>query len=527
MYFLYSVITATGMLLLLPYFLIRGVRQKKYIHNLPERLGLRFPAELMPGNRVQQNVAAASARNTLWIHAVSVGEVLAAVPLARALAPAFPHRRLVVSTTTATGQAVARERMKFADAIFYFPLDWRRPVRRVFNAVRPEMVIIFETELWPNFLREARRARVPVVFVNGRISDRSFRKFSRVGLLRGFLRRMLADATMYLMQSAGDAERLERLGAPAERVLVAGNMKYDVAPPPPNAIVSWVSRGIADSGRGPLLVAGSVVAGEEAAVLAAFRAVRQRWPAALLVLAPRKPERFDDAGAIAERGGFCVVRRSALREDSAAGVGDGHGGSDCGDTDAAAGMLPGGSQPAPAGEQVSLQPAPAAPQAQASEAASYSGFSGSPSAATSGTRGEPWNVLLLDTIGELAAMYQIADAVFVGGSLEPVGGHNPVEPAVFGRAPVFGPSMENFRDMAAELIAGNAALQVRSGDELATAWNTLLANGEMRGAHGPCGTRYCRAAPGRHSGDAGAHYAIAGGGAVAALNGCADRHQEQ
>ncbi len=217
MYFLYSVITAAGMLLLSPYFLIKGIRQNKYLSNLRERFAWRFPPEL-----TAQNATVSGARSgpdgTIWLHAVSVGEALAAVPLARALKKRFPDRRLVVSTTTATGQAVARERLSFADAIFYFPLDWRGPVRRALRAVRPDAIVILETEIWPNFLREAHRAGVPVVFVNGRFSDRSFRRLSRAvkvsgGSLRGFVSDVLNRATLFLMQSEEDRARLIALGA--------------------------------------------------------------------------------------------------------------------------------------------------------------------------------------------------------------------------------------------------------------------------------------------------------------------------
>ena len=158
------------------------------------------------------------ASRAIWLHAVSVGEVLAAVPFARCLKQRFPGWRLVVSTTTATGQALARERMNFADAVFYFPFDWNGPVRRAFRAVQPGTIVILETEIWPNLLRQARRDGVPVVFVNGRLSDRSFRGFSRAvklsgGMLGGFLRRILNDATLYLVQSGQDAARLIALGA--------------------------------------------------------------------------------------------------------------------------------------------------------------------------------------------------------------------------------------------------------------------------------------------------------------------------
>jgi 3-deoxy-D-manno-octulosonic-acid transferase len=421
MYLLYSVLTAVATLLLTPYFLVRSFRSKRYLQNLPERLGLRFPTELAAGDR--------SAPGAIWIHAVSVGEALAAVPLAQAVKKRFADRRLVVSTTTATGQALARERLPFADAIFYFPLDWRGPVRRALRAARPALVIIFETEIWPNFLREARRAGIPVVFVNGRISEVSFRRFTRVlrwsgGAVGGFLRRVLGDASLYLMQNGADARRLLSLGAPVERVSVIGNLKYDMTPPAAGPLVRWLEAEVARSRRWPVLVAGSVTAGEEPAVLEALAAVGKKWPDALLVLAPRKPERFSGAAELVEQAGWRVIRRSELALNGVA---------------------------------------PSAPSAKGGELAS-----------TPGRR----SVLLLDTIGELSGVYQIADAVFIGGSLEPAGGHNPLEPAAFGKTPVFGFSMDNFREIAGTLVGAGGAVQVRSGEELGAAWMALLADAE-------------------------------------------------
>jgi 3-deoxy-D-manno-octulosonic-acid transferase len=422
MYFVYSVFTAAGVLLLSPYLLLRGMGRRQYLKNLPERMGMRFPPELLAAG-------GAAGPGAIWVHAVSVGEVLAALPLARSLKQRFGERRLVISTTTATGQALARERMKFADAVFYFPLDWRGPVRRALTAVHPALVVVFETEIWPNFLRETRRTGTPVVFVNGRISDRSFRRFTRAlrwfgSVLRGFLRGALADGTLYLMQSEEDATRVLALGAPVGRVVVAGNLKYDLARAEENELEVWLRQEVARSGSGPLLVAGSVVAGEESAVLEALAAVERKWPNALLVLAPRKPDRFDTAAALIEQSGRVAVRRSGLLLGGAA-----------------AGAL-------------TCEP------------------------------GAPRRVLLLDTIGELAAMYGIADVVFIGGSLEPMGGHNPLEPAVAGRAPVFGPSMDNFRDVAREFVRADAAIVVSSGAELGAAWIELLGDPERRARMG-------------------------------------------
>jgi 3-deoxy-D-manno-octulosonic-acid transferase len=409
MYALYSLLTAAGMLLLSPYFLLRGLVQGKYLGNIPERLGWRFPPELRGKN------SPGPAEKAIWIHAVSVGEVLAVLPLAEQLKKRFPLRRLVVSTTTVTGQKLARQRMPFADAVFYFPLDWRGPIQRALAAAHAGVVIIVETEIWPNFLRECRRAKVSVIFVNGRLSERSFRGYGRAlaysaGLLAGFLKEVLNDATLFLMQSEEDASRLIALGAPGERVLVTGNLKYDLAEPGDSAISSWLEAQLTKSSRGPVIVAGSVLANEEDAVLRAFGEVERDFPRALLILAPRKPEQFDNAAAIVAKSGRKLLRRRDLV------------------------------------------------------------LNGAGSSALS----EPGNVLLLDSLGELAGLYGLADAVFVGGSLVPGGGHNPLEPAALRKVPVYGPSMENFSEMSGKFLAAGAAIQVKNSEELGAAWGNLL-----------------------------------------------------
>jgi len=422
MYFLYTLITAIGAVLMTPYVLVSRVRRKKYLPNIRERLGLKFAAQVSANGE--------GFSPTIWLHAVSVGEVLAAVPFARRLKERFPTSRLVISTTTSTGQALARERMQFAEAVFYFPFDWNGPVRRVFRAVRPDMLIILETEIWPNVLRHARNSRVPVVFVNGRLSDRSFRGFTRAakmsgGLLGAFLRRILNDGTLYLMQTPQDASRLIVLGAASDRVMVTGSMKYDMPEPAPNAFVDWLAAELQRSRRSPVLVAGSVIAGEEPAVLEGFRSIQQEWPQALLIVAPRKPEQFLAAAEMLRQAGWRLVRRSDISIDGlSAGI--------LHDTD----LL-------------------------------------------------PKSVLLLDTIGELAALYGLADVVFVGGSLQPPGGgHNPLEPAAYGKVPIFGPSMQNFRQIATSLLEADAAIEVNSGAQLAAAWERLLKQDAARAEMG-------------------------------------------
>ena len=409
MYALYSLLTAAGMFLLSPYFLVRGLMDGKYLGNIRERLGWAFPKELWLGKGQE------CCEGTIWIHAVSVGEVLAAYPLAKQLKQRYRERRLVISTTTATGQKLARDRMQFADAIFYFPLDWRGPVRRALNTVRPAAVIIVETEIWPNFLRECRRMEVPVIFVNGRLSERSFRGFHRAitfsgGALRGFLKRILNDATLFLMQGEEDASRLLKLGADAERVMVAGNLKYDLDDPQESPLSKWLAEELARNHRQPVVVAGSLVANEEIHILQAFAQVERQFPRALLILAPRKPDRFDEAARIIAESKRELVRRSEITLNGAG----------------------------------------------------------------SATLSAVGSVLLLDTVGELASIYRLADAVFVGGSLVPSGGHNILEPAAFSKVPIYGPSMNNFREMAAKFLHAGASVQVNTPEELGAAWIGLL-----------------------------------------------------
>ncbi len=417
MHFIYSLLMGFAALLLTPYWLVQGLRHGKYFSNLRQRLGFSLPTlGKLPDERP----------GAIWIHAVSVGEALSSVTLARRLKQAYPDRPLVVSTTTLTGQALARERMPFADAIFYFPLDWAFCVRRVLRAARPSIIVVLETEIWPNFLREARRSSIPVVFASGRISDRSFARYQRflaiVGFfLRPFLRRSLAYATTFLMQSEKDAERIRALGAPAERVQVSGNLKYDLELPPSTPISDWLAKEAQRRGRWPIIVAGSVVATEEPLALIAFGTLQGEHRNALLVLAPRKPECFESAAQFIDESHRKFIRRSQL-------------------------PVPGPSQ-------------------------------------NGGTRGEfsipdDVTVILLDTIGELSSLYRVADGAFVGGSLVPSGGHNILEPAAFGKIPVFGPSMENFSEIAQRFTAAGAAVQVESPEDAGVAWIEFLRNPE-------------------------------------------------
>ncbi len=431
MYFVYSLLMGLAALLLLPYWLIQGLRHGKYLSNLSERLGFSFPSlNKLPADRA----------GAIWIHAVSVGEVLSGVALAKSLKQAYPDRPLVVSTTTMTGQALARQRLPFADAVIYFPLDWAFCVRRALRAAQPSVVVVLETEIWPNFLREAGHRKIPVIFVSGRISDRSFARyksyFGKVGFfLRPFFRSALGNASAFLMQSQNDADRIRALGAPADRVSVSGNMKYDQALPAPTPLSAWLEAEMRRRGRHPVIVAGSVVASEEPLALIAFGTLQGEYPNALLLLAPRKPEHFQQAADFIHESRRKFLRRSQLPV-----------------------------------------PKPGAPGGQ---------FTVGPPANASSTNGEgaisrDVTVVLVDSIGELASLYRIADGAFVGGSLVESGGHNILEPAAFGKIPVFGPSMENFAETASRFVAAGAAIQVTSPEDAGVAWIELLRDPERQ-----------------------------------------------
>ena len=407
MYFLYRILTAIGMLFLAPYFALRGHRRGEPASALLERLGI-IPLEI-----AVKVATAAKDSGAIWIHAVSVGEVLAAQPLLAALKQKSPGRAVFVSTTTETGQRLARMRLNCADGIFYFPLDWVVPVRKALTSIQPALVIVMETEIWPNFLHEAQRRGIPVIFANARISERSFARFNQWKFLIGdFFARTLQDAVQFLAQTPEDAKRLAEMGAPETLIEVTGNLKYDGMPPEISPFVAWLKNQIAMQERWPVVVAGSVVAAEEEAVLAAYDVVQRQWRRALLILAPRKPDRFTAATEIVSAGGWEVVRRSKLDLHS--------------------------------------------------------------------TLSENADVLLLDSIGELASIYSLADAVFVGGSLVPAGGHNILEPAWFSRPPIFGPSMENFHEMADQFVSARAGIQVSSGTQLGKVWVQLIEDDAIR-----------------------------------------------
>ena len=278
MYFIYSVLLAAALLVGLPYWLWQMLRHGKYRTALRERLGS-VPARLIQPTE----------RESIWLHAVSVGEVLAVNRLVEELRRQFPQYRVVVSTTTDTGQSLARSRFG-EENVFYFPLDFSSAIRPYLQALRPKLVVIAETEFWPNFLRLARRSGARIAVVNARISDRSLSGYRR---WRWFLRKVLAHVDLFLSQSEEDRRRLIDIGAAPLKVQVAGNLKYDAPAPAAATIVANLRNAFLEGNAGPILVCGSTVEDEEPLLLRAFTNVLASYPRAVMILAPRHPERFD------------------------------------------------------------------------------------------------------------------------------------------------------------------------------------------------------------------------------------------
>src|SRR5215470_4011373 len=259
---IYSFLLGVAFVAMLPYFIYQAIFNRKYVGSLRQRLGL-LPD--MPPDALNEKWGS-GLRPAVWVHAVSVGETLAAKPLIAALRARFPQYRLIVSTTTATGQAVARSRLTEADWVCYFPFDWGFSVRRALDAIRPRAVILMESELWLNFLSECEAREVTVIVANGRVSDRSFARSLKFGF---FVRRLYGLVTRFAMQSGLDAERAIGLGAPAERVAVAGNLKFEIGGVNDSPKILDTAKTFSLDAA-PLVIAGSTTEGEEEMVLAAF-----------------------------------------------------------------------------------------------------------------------------------------------------------------------------------------------------------------------------------------------------------------
>jgi 3-deoxy-D-manno-octulosonic-acid transferase len=389
---IYSCALFVALLFGLPYYLIVMATNGKYREGLSERLGW-VPDRLREGDT----------RQTIWVHAVSVGEVLAASRLVNELSACAPQYRVLLSTTTRTGQRLARERTG-ADHTFYFPLDFSWIVDRYLKRLDPVLLVLVETEFWPNLLTACRRKAIPVAVVNGRVSDRSLPRYLR---LRFLWKQILAGLSIVLAQSEEDAKRLKAIGAPTSRVSFGGNLKFDVRSAEPAAITTALREKLPSGGR--VLVCGSTLEGEEEILLDAFEQLCKTIPDCVMILAPRHPERFGKVAQLLKSRKQQSVRRSNWMKRP--------------------------------------------------------------------SKIKPGTVILLDSIGELASVYALATVAFVGGSLVPAGGHNPLEPAQFAVPVVMGTHYANFRAIIDTLVYAEA-LKLATLETLVPILENLLTDDE-------------------------------------------------
>ena len=298
MYFVYSLLLSLGLLILLPRFLFDALRHGKYVAGLRDRLGFVTPLS--------------TRRPVIWMHCVSVGETQAARPLVEALSRQYPQCQIVVSTITLTGQTLARDLFhKTGAQVFYFPFDWQFTVARTLRRINPAVVLLMETELWPSFLRKCSQRNIPVVLVNGRISHRSFRRYRMV---RPFIKKVLKDVRVAIMQTARDAERITKLGLPQEKASVSGSLKFDAGIEAGNASLTEELRSTFRIASRPVILAASTHAPEERVLIDAFcQLLRQHQFKGTLVIAPRHPERFNEVASLMSSSGLTWIRRSDAR----------------------------------------------------------------------------------------------------------------------------------------------------------------------------------------------------------------------
>lgn len=294
MYILYNIILVLLTVLLSPVILFKLITVPKYRGGISQKLG-----------RVRKKVKQViQGTRPIWVHAVSVGEVMAAHPLIRELKKKYPGRKLILSTVTVTGNYTARQRVPEADAVFFFPFDYPWIVRRVIRRINPVIVLVAETELWPNFFRELTRAGIPSALINGRISGSSYKNYMK---FRSFFKQVFGQISLFCMQSGEDGERIKNIGAPSDRVIVTGNLKFDQKIQPLKA--SPVSLNASSK----VITAGSTHRGEEAALLYVFRRLREKFPELVLIIAPRHPERFDEVAGLVNTAGYDCQRRTRLK----------------------------------------------------------------------------------------------------------------------------------------------------------------------------------------------------------------------
>jgi 3-deoxy-D-manno-octulosonic-acid transferase len=407
MYLLYTLLYSAVVVFILPFQYLKRPKElrKRWLR---EKFGFIDPSvsPLIKG-RIEGGYGSESTHTEgiIWVHAVSVGEVMAAIPLLKKIREKYPSKGIMLSTITDTGQKIARERVPESTMVFYLPFDIPIILKRVFKRKKPELLITIETELWPNLFRVSRQYGSPVILLNGRISEKSFKGYKKVSF---FVQEVLSNVALFCMQSETYAERISNIGVDELKIKVLGNFKFDIKPP--SGIPEWSERM-----KGPVLIGGSTHEGEEEFLLSVYMKLKKDFPDLNLILAPRHPERFKNVEDLLRSKGLYFIKRSAFI--------------------------------------ASNPPSPSLVKG-----------------------GEGGIIILLDTVGELSAVYGISDIAIIGKSFKGHGGQNPLEPAYWGKPIVCGPHMENF-PFIKDFFREGAALEVNE-DSLYSKLRELLLSPE-------------------------------------------------
>lgn len=404
---LYNILLTFLLILASPYLLLRSLIQKRYRKGLSQRMGF---FKNLPFDR------------PIWVHAASVGEVLCSIPLLKKIKNEFPRLKIVLTTMTSTGNETAKTRLSEADKILFVPIDHPLIIQRTIEKVRPGLLLIAETELWPNLLRSCGRKGIPVVLFNGRISQKSFQRYL---LLKFFFKECLKYVSLFLMQTEEDRRRIIEIGGESQKTRTVGNLKFDQAFPSfTQGVMGEMAKAIGFHGREKIFIAGSTHSGEEEVLIALYKELKKMDPYLVLILAPRHLERLEEVERLLKKESLSWLRKTSLS--------------------------------AGAGRFDQERP----------------------------------EVILLDTMGELMSIYSLGTLVFVGGSLVPVGGHNPLEPLFFKKCVLFGPYMFNFQDISSRLIKTGGAVQVSGKEELSLQLKRLLFNDGARKEVGENGYQF-------------------------------------
>ena len=408
LYRFYNILLTFLLVLAGPYFFFRSLIQEQFRKALTERIGF---------------FQSPSFKRPIWIHAASVGEVFCSLPLLKKIKKEFPHSEIVLTTMTSTGNGAAKTRAAEADRILFLPIDHPLVLRRFIEKIQPGLLLIAETELWPNLLRACGKKGVPVVLFNGRISQRSFRRYIR---FKFFFKECLKNISLFLMQTEEDRKRIVEIGGESQKTRTTGNLKFDQTFPSFSQETRFeMAKTLGLHGTEKILIAGSTHAGEEEILVSLYKELRGMTPHLVLILAPRHLERLGEVEEVLRKGSVPWSRKTALSTGA-----DRH------------------------------------------------------------TDQSPPGVILVDTMGELMNIYSLGTLVFVGGSLAPIGGHNPLEPLFFEKCVLFGPHMFNFLEISTRLIEAGGAIQVSGKEDLFSQLKRLLIDEVAREGVGKRGHQF-------------------------------------